>query len=322
MSKEEKLLAGLEACAKGNEELTEQIREVAKLFRKKEKRLEKIVHLSDKQQHQLLHLNEELEKAYEELDQYRNRLEERVEEEVEKNRVKEKMLVEQSKLAAMGEMVDAVAHQWKQPLGIIDLKIQMIREDYKYEEVNEEYIEAFIDENRAQIRHLIETLNEFRGFLRPNRKIGRFPLAKTVESALLLMKDELMGKRIQCDLSGDRETEVEGNENEVKHIVLNLLGNARDAFEELGIEERRVTFRIYPEEHYLCMEAQDNAGGIPEKVINDIFKPHVTTKAEGKGTGIGLYMSTLITQKHGGELTVANQEGGACFTLKLPLPAD
>lgn len=253
------------------------------------------------------------------LSQYKNDLEKRVEEEVKKREDQEKVLIQQSKLAAMGEMMDAVAHQWSQPLTIIGLKAKMLPYDYVHSEVDKEYIDNFEKEISQQITHLTDTLREFRTFFRPNKTTEIFKVKKMVESALNLMKDELTSNLINVNINNINDFEINGIENEMKHLILNLINNAKDAFNENDIQSRNIDINIFNDEKYNYLEVIDNAGGIPKNIIKDIFKAHVTTKEDDKGTGIGLYMSGQIAQKYGAILDVRNVGKGAKFIVKFPL---
>ena len=236
-------------------------------------------------------------------------------EEIEKNVSNEKLLIQQSKMAAMGEMMDAVAHQWKQPLNALSMYSELIKSDYEDGSVDQAYVDQFRDDIQTQIDHMVNTLDEFRTFFRPNKENQHFQLGDVVNSVLFLTKDDLLKHRITVNIEQNDPITIEGSENEFKHLVLNIINNAKDAFNDNDIEKRVITIRIIQEEQSNRLEIEDNAGGIPKNIINDIFKANVTSKEEGKGTGIGLYMSTQIASKHHATLTVKNQNEGACFTI-------
>lgn len=240
---------------------------------------------------------------------------EREAQEIQKRVVNEKLLIQQSKMAAMGEMMDAVAHQWKQPLNALSMYSEIIKSDYAEGEVNEKYINQFREDLQQQIGHMVTTLDEFRNFFRPNEEGQDFKLLDVINSVLFLTKDEFLKHRITVNIERDDTIILHGSENEFKHLVLNLLGNAKDAFNENSIEKRVITMRLIDNIDESIFEVEDNAGGIPENIIADIFKANVTTKEKGKGTGIGLYMSTQIAQHHGATLSVHNQNKGACFVV-------
>jgi len=247
-------------------------------------------------------------------------LEQRVIEEINKRREREKVLQSQAKMAAMGEMMDAVAHQWKQPLNALSMYSDLLKMDFEAGEVTQNYIEKFVDDIQEQITHMVSTLSEFRTFFRPDKECEPFGLKRCTQSVLLLIHDEMLRNNITVTVKSSREIIVKGIENEFKHLLLNLLSNSKDAFLENTSAERRIFIRFYKQNDQICVEVEDTAGGIDEAIIDEIFKPNFTTKGEDKGTGIGLYMSTQIAQKMQGHLFVENTAKGALFTLKLPLP--
>jgi len=252
-----------------------------------------------------------------ELREYQNYLEQKVDEEIKKRKEQEKVLIQQSKLAAMGEMMDAVAHQWSQPLTLIGLRTNLLVPDYEHDEVDLEYLKDFEKNISLQIQHMVETLSEFRTFFRPNKETEEFDLKTMIEEALNLMKDELIKNMITVTIADNDSFKVSGVKNEMKHLVLNLINNAKDAFNENNIKDRNIKINIEKNEHSKRLEVIDNAGGIPENVMEDIFKANITTKEEGKGTGIGLYMSSQIAEKHNGTLSVSNTDNGAKFVFEL-----
>ena len=290
--------------------LRENLEILLKDYKRKSKRLDKIIHQSDKQQHQMIKLNEEL-------DQYKNHLENKVEQEIKKREEKEKMLLQQSKLAAMGEMMDAVAHQWKQPINIINMQVDMINYDFEDGLIDQNYIDEFQSKVSTQVKHMTSTLNEFRSFFRPNKEVEEFDVKKMIEKVLFLVKDEFMKNQIEVTINNSNNFTITGIENEFKHLILNIINNSKDAFNDNNKENRQIQINILTNETYKSVEIIDNAGGIPQTVIADIFKANVTTKEEGKGTGIGLYMSSQIANKHNGELSVINVDDGAKFIFKL-----
>ena len=289
-------------------DLKENLETLLTNYQRKSKRLDKIMEQSDKQQRKLIKLNEEL-------DEYKNHLELKVEEEIKKREEKEKMLLQQSKLASMGEMMDAVAHQWKQPINIINMQVDMINYDYEDGLINQEYIDEFQNKVSSQVKHMTSTLNEFRSFFRPNKEVSEFNTKNMIDKVLLLVKDEFVKNRIKITINDIGNFNLIGVENEFKHLVLNIINNSKDAFNEHNTKNREIKINLLNDDTSNTIEIIDNAGGIPEHVIEDIFKANITTKEEGKGTGIGLYMSSQIAQKHNGSLTVNNIENGAKFTF-------
>lgn len=237
------------------------------------------------------------------------------------------MLIQQSKMAAMGEMMDAVAHQWKQPLNSISMMNDMLKDDFKDGLVDEAYIDDITETTQMQIEHMVNTLSEFRSFFRPSKDSKDFFINECIQSVQILMKDEVLKNTIEVRVDIQDDFKIYGLINEFKHLFLNLISNSIDAFNENTlkdtashkIQNRTISIRSYLDNKHGIIEFEDNANGIPEDVITNIFKPNVTTKAEGKGTGIGLYMSSQIVQKHNGTIDVKNINSGAMFTVTVAL---
>ncbi|WP_321779260.1 HAMP domain-containing sensor histidine kinase [Sulfurimonas sp.] len=233
---------------------------------------------------------------------------------------KDKLMEQQSRLASMGEMIDAVAHQWKQPLNAISMMVDILRDDYSTGHVNDSYIDDLDTTVHLQIDHMVNTLSEFRTFLRPSTKNEDFQIGSVIQNVEILMKDELITQNLHIKIDIDEDISIFGNKNEFKHLFINLINNSIDAFNEKNISAREINIRAYKEGKNIYIEVEDNAGGIPKNIINHIFRPNVTTKAEGKGTGIGLYMSSQIVTKNNGTINVHNTDEGAFFTIILHQP--
>jgi len=259
--------------------------------------------------------NDKLQRQEKELQRYKYELTKLVKEETEAHLKSEKMLQQQAKMAAMGEMMDAVAHQWRQPLNALSMFGQLLQMDFEEGIVDKAYIDNLLNDTNEQIEHMITTLTEFRTFFRPDKEPEPFGLKRCIQTVTLLMKDELMRNQIEVHIENEKEILITGIENEFKHLILNIINNAKDAFNERERKNRAIYVRFYEEDGNIILQIEDNAGGIPDEIIKDIFKPNVTSKQEG--TGIGLYMSAQIAQKLNGQLYVANTERGAEFTLEV-----
>jgi len=253
-----------------------------------------------------------------ELDNLNQDLSDRIEIEVSLSKVNQKRYEQQAKMAAMGEMMDAVAHQWKQPLNALSMMGELLLDDYVDGLVDKPYVENLLEDSQIQIDHMVNTLNEFRNFFRPKQEKENFGIKRCVQSVMLLVRDEFIKNNINITVESEDELLLYGIENEFKHLILNIINNAKDAFNERDIKERNIFISFYIKNNFIYIDILDTAGGIALHVIDDIFKPEVTTKEEGKGTGIGLYMSSQIAQKLNGSLSVKNIDNGACFCLKIP----
>ena len=254
-----------------------------------------------------------------ELDELNQDLADRIQIELNLSKANQKRYEQQAKMAAMGEMMDAVAHQWKQPLNALSMIGDLLISDFDDGLVDKAYIEDLTDTTQNQIEHMVNTLSEFRNFFRPKDTKENFGIKRCIQSVMLLVKDEFLQNNINIHVESETEILITGNENEFKHLVLNIINNAKDAFNERDVNQRDIYIDFYEKDNFIHVDMKDSAGGIPLHVIDDIFKPEVTTKEEGKGTGIGLYMSMQIAQKLGGTLSVKNINDGACFCLKIPL---
>jgi signal transduction histidine kinase len=289
-------------------ELQKEILTLVEIYRKKDERLNRIIKLSDKQQMAIIELNEEL-------DDYKNNLEEKVKEEISKRKVQEELLIEQSRLAVIAEMFDAVAHQWTQPLNVLSMQVDILNmEAMEKGSLPKEKITQFKENAGIQIIHMSQTLENFRKFFKPMDHPEPFSVKTMIQGALVLIKNELIRAHISLHFDISEDFQITGNESEFKHIILNLINNAKYALCENNISDPYIMIRVTGEKK--CIEVIDNAGGISEEIIDDIFKLRSTTKGK-EGSGIGLYMSTKIAQKHHGELFAENTEEGAKFTFIL-----
>jgi PAS domain S-box-containing protein len=247
-------------------------------------------------------------------------LQQRVEEEINKRKHQELINQKQAKMAAMGEMIDAIAHQWKQPIGNIKLRTEMLGYDIEDGEDPKEAVAAFKEKVDAQIVHMENTLHEFRSFLRTDKTLSLFYIKNTVETVLLLLKDEFIKHNICVTVEIDPAQYFYGHPNEFKHVILNILGNAKDAFAENNIATKRMHITGYIEDKDNVLTIQDNAGGINEDSLPRLFEPEFTTKSADKGSGIGLYMTKQILDKFHAAIQAYNCEDGAVFEIRWTSP--
>lgn len=230
----------------------------------------------------------------------------------------EDVILHQSKLAAMGEMLDAIAHQWMQPVSIIRMQSDLLKMTNKKEQVSQEELDEAMKNTIMQTEHLEETLQEFRSFFRPIENLVRIKLSTLLESIMILLKDELMKNQIEIIIQGDTKCEVAILPNEFKHVFINLINNAKDAYNDNKIDSQFKKINIFVQEFAdkVTITLQDNAGGIPENILEHIFEPNVSSKKYG--TGIGLYMSKQIIHKINGNIEVKNYKDGTVFLINIP----
>lgn len=261
--------------------------------------------------------NFELNEVSEELKVLNKNLEVKVEEAVNELREKDKILLKQTKDATMGAMIDAIAHQWKNPLGVVSLVNQQIQiQCLLRDTLDKKEISNFINKSEKQIKHLVETLDEFRSFFRPKSKLQKVSIQTLLDSVTILMKDELIKNQIEIKKEGRLEEKITIVLNEFKHVLINLINNSKDAFISNNIINRRITIKASIENNFTILKICDNAKGIPPSILERVFESNFTTK-ESKGTGVGLYMTKQIVEKLGGRIEVFNEKDGACFKITL-----
>ncbi len=269
--------------------------------------------------------NEKLEENALRLEALTNNLQVLVDIEVENNRNKDNLLAKQSKTAALGIMIDAIAHQWKQPLSVIQVNMQsLLLGKYNDTVVTNDTIEDVNNKVEKQINHLVSTIDEFRSFFRTNKEQTSTNVKSIIDSVCTLMKDTISSNNIKIDITGDKNIEVMCIPNEFKHVFINLINNTIDAFNEHTVDDRNITFNISEDENNTILRISDNAGGIPSDIIANIFTPNFTTKEVGKGTGIGLFLSKQIIEKFNASINVENIKevnsdnfSGACFIITI-----
>ena len=246
-------------------------------------------------------------------------LEQRVSDAVSELREKDKVLIQQSRQAAMGEMIGNIAHQWRQPLNTLGLIVQELRMTYGREEFNKESLEAHVEKAMEVIFYLSKTIEDFSNYFKSDKERRLFNVNQAVAKTLSLIKPSLEDLSIKIDVIEVVDTYAMGYEREYSQVLLNILLNCRDAFEGCSVDGQRVVkITIFKENDRSVVTIADNAGGIHEDVIDKIFDPYFTTKGPDKGTGIGLYMAKTIIEKNmGGRLIMRNMAGGAEFRIEV-----
>lgn len=241
-----------------------------------------------------------------------------------KQREQEALLVQQSKMAAMGEMIGAIAHQWRQPLNALGLMIQDLKSAYEYGEFNETYLAEMMERSMGQIHFMSSTIDSFRSFFKPSKEKEFFSLSAATEDVLSMLSAQLKNNNIKVvqELDEHNSDVVYGFKNEFEQVVLNILSNAKDAIlDKNGFGTISICSKT--KNNSVRLSFLDTGGGISEDIIDKVFEPYFSTKEQGKGTGIGLYMSKIIIEEHmGGKLIVKNKNGGALFEIVLGLASN
>ena len=233
-------------------------------------------------------------------------------------REKERLLLQQSRQAAMGEMLGNIAHQWRQPLNALGLTIQELSLAYEFGRFTKEYLDASIAGAMEIIFQMSQTIDDFRNFYKKDKEKGWFKVNQVVVKTVSLIEANFRERRIGIDIAAAEEMEIKGYPNEYAQVLLNIMMNARDALLERATADPRVTVRGWMEDGRSVVTLADNAGGIGEEIIEKIFDLYFTTKENDLGTGIGLFMSKTIIEKNmGGRLTVRNTADGAEFRIEV-----
>lgn len=269
--------------------------------------------------HDEVELREMLLDTREELRTLNEELREEVAREVQKNMEQEKFFVRQSHFASMGEMISSISHQWRQPLNVISIIIQDLKEAYLHNELDQKFMDEVVRDSLGQIKHLSTTVDDFKNFFKPEKEKVSFPVQNLLEELERLLKISMRESAISLDILVDENFNLVGFPNELKQALINIVNNAKDAILENRIENGRVEIRAFQSGDKFLLTVSDNGGGIPEDIIHHIFDPYFTTKEDRNGTGIGLYMTLNIVESSlEGNLNCENVNGGARFTLSFP----
>jgi len=233
-------------------------------------------------------------------------------------REKEQMLIQQSRLAAMGEMIGNIAHQWRQPLNVLALQVQQLLMMYDYGKFTRESLNCNVSSSMDLIQHMSRTIDDFRNYFRPDKGKTEFELSGVITNTLTLIEDSFKNDRISIEIMSNDDPVITGYRNEFAQVILNILNNARDVLIEREISDPRVTISLSAEGDRAIVSIADNAGGVPEEIMGKIFGPYFTTKGPQTGTGVGLFMSKSIIEKNmGGRITVRNTADGAEFRIEV-----
>ena len=229
-------------------------------------------------------------------------------------------LIQQSKLAEMGDMVAAIAHQWNEPLVELSAQIQDVQTSFLLNELKDIQVKDFVNDSMVQIKYMSTTLSDFRNFLKPSTKKSHFSVNKSFDEIF-----EIIGKQIfysninfKINYNSDNEVFIYGYENEFKQVLLNLINNAKNKILEKNTNDKyNLVINISEFDTFTIIEIIDDGGRIPDDIIDKIFEPYFTTKKDG--TGFGLYMAKVIIEdKMDGIITALNKNNNVVFTLKLP----
>ena len=244
----------------------------------------------------------------------------KINKEVERNRQQQLLMLHQSRLAQMGEMISMIAHQWRQPLNSLSILNQTIILKYKLNKLDKEYLSYFDTNSQKQIQHMSKTIDDFRDFFKPEKELTKFSLNSTITDTIDMLKPILEKNNIDIIFNQKEELQTTGYKNELGQSILNIINNAKDILIENNIKNKKIDISLIKDKTTITIIIKDNAGGIPTDIIDKVFIPYFSTKSDKNGTGLGLYMTKIIIEEHmNGEITVSNDKDGAVFKIILKI---
>jgi len=255
-----------------------------------------------------------------ELEDLNNTLDNRIKEEINNRKKQEQILIQQSKLAEMGEMISMIAHQWRQPLSALSNIIQNIHLRYSIGKLDKEYLENQRLLGNALTKKMSATIEDFRNFFKPNKEKQYFSIKDAIDQTIFLIDDSFKSHNIRITNQILGNVTIYGFESELSQVLLNLIKNSKDAFLEKQIENPSISIKTKQVSTHIKILISDNAGGINKLILDKIFEPYFTTKDSYNGTGLGLYMSKIIIEQNmQGQLSVKNTKDGVQFTIYIPI---
>ncbi len=251
-------------------------------------------------------------------DKYNIKLEEEVKKQLLELREKDQLLIAQSKLAAVGETLAHIAHQWKQPLSQINSVVVNIDADFENKKLTKKLLEEHLNEIEKLTSYMADTIQSFNNYLQPNQEKEIFSIQEAFEDSFELVYRLFESQQIVCQIDIVNNSRVKGVKKEFVQALLVILNNAKDILVERDIKDKRIDISIYTKNNKAIIEIEDNAGGISSKYFDKIFDPYFTTKPHSQGTGHGLCMAKMIVEKSmHGNLNVQNEKDGAKFSIIL-----
>lgn len=276
---------------------------------------------SDRDITQNVHAQKLIDENYRKIKQLNQDLAIKIKEEVESNKKKDMQLFAQSKMAAMGDMIANIAHQWRQPLSTISTVASGVKLKQEYGQLEEGTLSNDMDIVVERTQHLSKTIETFMNFLKEKKQFQYVSIKKTIHNAIEIVQSSLQSHFILIHTNFDEFEDFEINTicSELQEVLINILQNAKDALIENNVSHREIQLSVLKEKETILIKIEDNAGGVSEDIIDRIFEPYFTTKHESQGTGLGLHMSyRVVTESLEGKIYVNNGQDGAIFCIELP----
>ena len=240
----------------------------------------------------------------------------KIEEELEKRILYEKEIMQKNRLASMGEMIDNIAHQWRQPLMKINAIVLNTDRSIELKKYDEKYLQNRLDDISQAVYHMSNTIDTFREFLNPHKAKESFEISNSINKSLKVLNTLLVDIEVNIN---QKEIYINAYESEFMQVIISILSNSIDIFKARDIEKKYINIDIYEDDIHYFISIKDSAGGIKEDIIDKIFEPYFTTKHKSGGTGMGLYISKLIIQSSfKGDIKVKAVDNGVKFILEIP----
>lgn len=261
----------------------------------------------------------ELKFAKSQLENLNSSLEKRIEDEIKKNTKQQHMIMQQNKLAQMGEMIENIAHQWRQPLAQINSSIILIDAILEKHNFKDTLVENKLTEIESLTSYMSKTISDFKNFFNPNKKKTIFNVEEAIQKANDVLKGLINSHHIQMEINIEKDLKINSYLGELQQVILIIINNSIDAFIHMNIHFPKILINAYTDNESLVIHIEDNALGINSDLLDKIFEPYFTTKHKAQGTGLGLYIAKMIVENSLlGFLSVENKQNGACFTIKIP----
>ncbi|MCF7912977.1 MAG: hypothetical protein K9M99_10645 [Candidatus Cloacimonetes bacterium] len=234
---------------------------------------------------------------------------------------KDQLMMIYARQAEMGQMIAAIAHQWRQPLNGLSVILDSIYDAWEFGELNDESLHNKIASGKEVIFSMNNTIRDFRSFFQEKQQYDIFNVREVIEKAVRFTDYRFMNENIKLEFVIKDNCLLSGSSNQLLQVMLIILNNAFDAYQELELKAGKVTIHHEINSNFSCLKICDNAGGIPDGIIENIFNLNFSTKSNNENCGIGLYLAKMIIDhKFMGNISVYNENDGAVFLIKLPLP--
>ena len=236
--------------------------------------------------------------------------------EYQKKKEKEKLLSERNKFVSMREMIENIAHQWRQPLSQINSAVLIVDDLLFEKDIKSIDIEEKLLEIESQTEYMSKTIDDFKNFFEPNKEKQAFMMHELLQKSIYILKGNLKYNNISVDTNLNNTLKCFGHPSELQQVIVAILNNAKDALLQNSINDAKISINSKKINNSISITICDNGGGIDENIIDKIFDPYFTTKHKSQGTGLGLYISKLIVEESlNGELNVHNTQDGTCFEI-------